>query len=167
MRLFRKQSNRLKWTETTYEEVRCFIGLLMWTSLVRMPNRRSYFTDSKIYNLPHFKAHTTCKNRFQQLFTMLHFTNNNQISATLNTAQRFEVKLSNLLTAVNKTPTSLPPHVDRFVRMLDFTDWTILHNCSIRKCTSHWPPCNELENNMKFCPSIRNPMSALRMSEFL
>ena len=78
-------------------------GLLMWTSLVRMPNRRSYFTDSKIYNLPHFKAHTTC-NRFQQLFTMLHFTNNNQISATLNTAQRFEVKLSNLLTAVNKTP---------------------------------------------------------------
>ena len=106
MRIFRKQSNRLKWKEPTYEEVRCFIGLLMWTSLVRMPNRRSYITDSKIYNLPHFKAHTTC-NRFQQLFTMLHFTNNNQIPATLNTAQRFEVKLGNLLTAVNINSASL------------------------------------------------------------
>ena len=106
IRIFRKQSNRLKWKEPTYEEVRCFIGLLMWTSLVRMPNRRSYITDSKIYNLPHFKAHTTC-NRFQQLFTMLHFTNNNQIPATLNTAQRFEVKLGNLLTAVNINSASL------------------------------------------------------------
>ena len=106
MRIYRKQSNRLKWKEPTYEEVRSFIGLFMWTSLVRMPNRRSYFTDSKIYNLPHFKAHTTC-NRFQQVFTMLHFTNNNQIPATLNTAQRFEVKLGNLLTAVNKNSASL------------------------------------------------------------
>ena len=85
MRIFRKQSNRLKWKEPTYEEVRCFIGLLMWTSLVRMPNRRSYITDSKIYNLPHFKAHTTC-NRFQQLFTMLHF-----ITSGPQHRQRFEV----------------------------------------------------------------------------
>ena len=106
MRILRKQSNRLKWKEPTYEEVRCFIGLLMRTSLVRMPNRRSYITDLKIYNLPHFKAHTTC-NRLQQLFTMLHFTNNNQIPATLNTAQRFEVKLGNLLTAVNINSASL------------------------------------------------------------
>ena len=106
MLVYRRQANKLKWKIPTYEEVRCFIGLLMWTSLVRMPNRRSYFTNSQIYDLPHFKAHTTC-NRFQQLFSMLHFANNTQIPATFNTAQRFEAKLGNLLTAVNKNSASL------------------------------------------------------------
>ena len=102
MLIFRKQLKKLKWKEPTYPKIRCFIGHLMWTSLVNMPNRRSYFTDSQIYDLPHFRAHTT-RDRFQQLFTMLHFANNDQIPETLNTAQRFEAKLGNLLTTVNQT----------------------------------------------------------------
>ena len=60
-----------------------FIGLLMWTSLVKMPNRRTSFTDSKIFYLPHFRAHTT-RDRFQELFTMLHLANNDQITDTQN-----------------------------------------------------------------------------------
>ena len=92
---------KLKWKDPTNEETHCFIGLLMWTSLVSMPNRRSYFADSQIYDLPHFREYST-RDRFQQLFTMLHFANNDQIPATLNTAQRFEAKIGNLLTAVNR-----------------------------------------------------------------
>ena len=55
MQTYRKQMKKLKWKDPTYEETRCFIGLLMWTSLVSMPNRRSYFADSQIYDLPHFR----------------------------------------------------------------------------------------------------------------
>ena len=33
----------------TYEELRCFVGLLLWTSLVPLPNRRSYLAESEIY----------------------------------------------------------------------------------------------------------------------
>ena len=67
MQTYRKQMKKLKWKDPTYEETRCFIGLFMWTSLVSMPNRRSYFDDSQVYDLPHFRAHTT-RDRFQQLF---------------------------------------------------------------------------------------------------
>ena len=71
-----------------------------------MPNRRTYFTDSQIYDLPHFKAHTT-SGRFQQLFSMLNLDNNHRLPATLNTAQRFGAKLGNILTAVNTNSASL------------------------------------------------------------
>ena len=35
------------------EEIMCFIGLLIWTSLFPLPNRRSYFMNSEIYQIPH------------------------------------------------------------------------------------------------------------------
>ena len=79
----------------TYEELRCFVGLLMWTSLAPFPNRRSYFMDSEIYKLPHFVKHTT-RDRFVELLTMLHFVNNDQIPESMLTAKRFEAKLGNL-----------------------------------------------------------------------
>ena len=104
--VYRQQLKKLTWNKPTYQEIRCFNGLLLWTSLVKMLNRRTYFTDSKIFHLPHFRAHTT-RDRFQELFTMLHLANNNQITQTLKTAQRFQAKLGNLLTAVNKTSASL------------------------------------------------------------
>ena len=84
----------------TYEEIRCFIGLIMWTSLAQFPNRRAYFMDSEINKLPHFVKHTT-RDRFEQLLRMLHFTNNEQIPECMPTAERFEAKLGNLPAAFN------------------------------------------------------------------
>ena len=75
----------------TYEELRCFIGLLMWTSLAPFPNPRSYFMDSEIYKLPHFIKHTT-RDRFEQLLTILHLSNNDQIPESMLTAERYEAK---------------------------------------------------------------------------
>ena len=54
------QNNCHQWLEPTYQEIRCFIGLLLWSSLVQLPNRRAYLTTSQIYHLPHFKAHMSC-----------------------------------------------------------------------------------------------------------
>ena len=75
----------------TYEELRCFIGLLVWTSLAPFPNPRSYFMDSEIYKLPHFIKHTT-RDRFEQLLTILHLSNNDQIPESMLTAERYEAK---------------------------------------------------------------------------
>ena len=74
--------------------------LLMWTSFVPLPNRRAYFIDSEMYQLPHFVKHIT-RDRFQLLLTMLHFTNNEQIPESMITAERFETKLENLFAAFN------------------------------------------------------------------
>ena len=85
----------------SYEEIRCFIGLLLWTSLVQLPNRRSYFVGSEIYSQPNFTKHTT-RARFEQLLTMLHFTNKEKIPDSLLSAERFLAQLGNLITAVNE-----------------------------------------------------------------
>ena len=78
IKIFRLQNNWHEWLEPTYREIRCFIGPLLWTSLVQLPNVRAYFTTSQIYHLPHFKAHMS-RNRFEQLLSMLHFTNNQKL----------------------------------------------------------------------------------------
>ena len=100
--LYHKQQNSSPaWQLPTYQEMRCFIGLIMWTSLAQFPNRRAYFTTTSIYHLPHFKAHTT-GGRFEQLLTMLHFIDNEKLPQDLGTARRFEAKLGNQLSAVNQ-----------------------------------------------------------------
>ena len=65
-----------------------------------MPNRRSYFTDSEIYYIPHLAKHTI-SDRFEQLLTMIHFTDNEQHPANLSTAERFEAKLGSLYSTFN------------------------------------------------------------------
>ena len=65
-----------------------------------MPSHRSYFTDSEIYYLLHFHRHLT-RDRFEQLLTMLHLTDNQQLPANLPTAKRFEAKLGSLLSTYN------------------------------------------------------------------
>ena len=84
----------------TYDEIKCFVGLLLWTSLAKFPNRCSYFTESEIYNLPNFVKHTT-RDRFQQLCQMLHFADNEQIPKDLLPAKRFEAKLGNIISSFN------------------------------------------------------------------
>ena len=109
-KLYKKQrkfdQSPYEWKEPTYEEIRCFSGLILWTSLVQLLNRRCYFTDSKIFHLPYFKHHSS-RNRFEELLTMLHFANNEQINSSLTTAERFEAKLVTLLTAVNTNSSNL------------------------------------------------------------
>ena len=104
--LYRNQKGLQNWKSPSYNEMRCFIGLLLWTSLVQLPNRRAYFTNTEIYHLPHFTAHTS-RDRFEQLLTMLHFADNENIPQDLGTARRFEEKLADQLTAVSHNSAKL------------------------------------------------------------
>ena len=83
-----------------YYMVRCFIGLLLWTSLAQFPILRAYFTRTVIYHLPHFTGQMF-RNRFEQLLTMLHFKNNEKLPHDLGTERRLKSKLGDQLTAVN------------------------------------------------------------------
>ena len=78
----------------------CFVGLLLWTSLVLLPNRRSYFTNSEIYDLPNLRKRKT-RYRFQELLKMLHLADNEQIGENLIAAKRFEAKMGNMLSSFN------------------------------------------------------------------
>ena len=104
MKKYRKQKNLDRpahnFTIPSYDEIRCFVGLLLWTSLAKLPNRRAYFTDSEIYNLPNFRKHTT-RDRFEQLIRMLHLADNEQIPPDAIPARRFEAKLGNFISSYN------------------------------------------------------------------
>ena len=102
----RKQKKLFHFERVTYEEMRCFLGLLLWTSLVQCPSRRAYFKLSKVYQLPHFISHMT-RNRFEQLFRMLHLANNNKIPQNLDSATRFKAKLGKQLEAICRNSTKL------------------------------------------------------------
>ena len=99
---FRKQKHfdRAPYTHAipTYEEIKCFIGLLLWTSLVPLLNHRSYFTNSEIYDLPNFKKHIT-RDRFEELLKMLHLADN--VGENLIAAKKFEAKMGNMLSSFN------------------------------------------------------------------
>ena len=97
--IYRKQKQLFQFKKVTYEEMRCFLGLLLWTSLAQLPNRRTYFKLSKGYQLPRFTSHIT-RDRFEQLFRMLHLVNNHKIPLTLDSARRFKAKLGKQLKAV-------------------------------------------------------------------
>ena len=101
---FRKQKHFDKapynYAFPTYNEIKCFVGLLLWISLVPLPNHRSYFTNSEIYDLQNFKKHIT-RDRFEELLRMLHLADNEQIGENLITAKRFEAKLGNMLSSFN------------------------------------------------------------------
>ena len=97
----------------TYEEIRCFVGLLLWTSLTPLPNRRAYFVDSEISHLPNFTKHTT-RDRFAELLTMLHLTDNEQIDPNLIPAERFEAKLGTIISYFNKNSRKLLQPVKSF-----------------------------------------------------
>ena len=73
--IHKTQQKLFQFKEVTYDEMRCFIGQVLWTSLVQLSNRRSYFKLSKICQLPHFVSHMT-RNRFEELFRMLHLAKN-------------------------------------------------------------------------------------------
>lgn len=63
-----------KWKDTNPEELKIFIGILLWMGLVRMPNLHSYWSTKNIY---YNKIKTIMsRNRFQLLLATWHFHDN-------------------------------------------------------------------------------------------
>ena len=97
--IYRKQQKLTHFKKVTYEEMRCFLGLLLWTSLVPLPSLQAYFKLSKVYYLQHFREHIT-RDRFEELFKLLHLANNRKIPEHLDSARRFKAKLGKQLANV-------------------------------------------------------------------
>ena len=70
-------SSRLRdWKETTTEEIKSFIGLVLLTGLVsKRGSLENYWSTRKTLTTPFF-GETLSRNRFQILSTFLHFNNN-------------------------------------------------------------------------------------------
>lgn len=63
-----------KWVDVSQDEVKQFLGIVLWMGLVQMPTLRSYWSRDSIYlnNIP--KVMT--RNRFEGILANLHFTDN-------------------------------------------------------------------------------------------
>ena len=83
-----------------YDEIKCFIGLILWTSLVPLSDHRKYFRTSEIYHIPAFVQHMP-RDRFEQIQSMIHFTDNSTIPTSLSSGKRFEAKIIKMLDALN------------------------------------------------------------------
>ncbi|XP_048508002.1 piggyBac transposable element-derived protein 4-like [Athalia rosae] len=66
-----------RWKPTNCEEMKIFIGLLLWMGLVQVPLTKYWSTDS-LYNFP-FPRSKMSRNRFELLLSNLHFANNEAI----------------------------------------------------------------------------------------
>lgn len=65
-----------KWYDTNESEMKCFLGLLLWTGLVSLPSYDLYWSNSEVYKTK-FSTFMS-RNRFEILLQMIHFADNSQ-----------------------------------------------------------------------------------------
>ena len=71
-----KPHSRLKkWSPTNSEEIKQFLGLILWMGLVRLGSLENYWSKKIIYQQA-IPTSVLSRNRFQLLLSMIHFSNN-------------------------------------------------------------------------------------------
>ena len=70
-----KHARMNKWNKTDPEEIKKFLGLMMWIGLVRLGHLEYYWSQNGVYKLT-FPSAVMSRNRFQALLAMVHFNNN-------------------------------------------------------------------------------------------
>lgn len=79
--LLRKKSRLAAWKQTDIDEIKKFIGLLVYMGLVRFPTIVSYWSKNKIYKNS-IAAQIMSRNRFQSLLRFWHFSDNESPDAS-------------------------------------------------------------------------------------
>lgn len=70
----------MKWVDTDKEEIKKFVGLIIWMGLDKKPAMKDYWSQSILYNSLANK--TMPRNRFELLLNMIHFSDNLNIDGT-------------------------------------------------------------------------------------
>ncbi|XP_015375256.1 PREDICTED: piggyBac transposable element-derived protein 4-like [Diuraphis noxia] len=70
-----KASRFSKWVPTNYNEIKKFIGLLLWMGLVQMPSIESYWSTKSRY-INSIAGKTMPRNRFELILRFWHFSDN-------------------------------------------------------------------------------------------
>ena len=71
-----KPHSRLKkWSSTNSEEIKQFLGLILWMGLVRLGSLENYWSKKRIYQQA-IPTSVLSRNRFQLLLSMIHFSHN-------------------------------------------------------------------------------------------
>lgn len=90
-----KKSRLSAWKPTTLEEIRKFIGLLLYMGLVKYPSIESYWSKKPIYKNA-VAPQVMSRNRFQSLMRFLHFANNEDPAAEGNRLHKIDALVSHL-----------------------------------------------------------------------
>lgn len=70
-----RQSRLVQWSDTTVEEMKKFLGLLIWMGLDRKPSIRDYWSKKVIY-ANNVASRVMSRNRFELLLRYWHFADN-------------------------------------------------------------------------------------------
>jgi len=70
-------SRLTKWRDTNINEMKQFLGTLIWTGLVQLPSYELYWSSSEIFKTKF--GTIISRNRFEILLQMIHFADNSQI----------------------------------------------------------------------------------------
>lgn len=74
----KRESRMKKWTPTNSDEMKKFLGLLIWMGLVRLGSIPSYWSTSDIYR-NNVAPKIMSRNRFEVMLANIHFANNETI----------------------------------------------------------------------------------------
>ena len=77
----RRHSRMKKWKDTTKEEMKTFIGVIMMTGLVKYPRMELYWSKDPLYYHPIFHYIGMSYNRFNVLLKNWHVANNKDVPA--------------------------------------------------------------------------------------
>lgn len=74
-----KDKSRLRlWTPTDKEEIKRFLGVIIWMGIVKLPKIVDYWSNDEMLGQS-FAKKTMSRNRFEVLLRMLHFSNNEEV----------------------------------------------------------------------------------------
>ena len=72
---FKPYSRLKKWSSTNSEEIKQFLGLLLWMGLVILGSLENYWSKKRIYQQA-IPTSVLSRSRFQLLLSMIHFSDN-------------------------------------------------------------------------------------------
>lgn len=81
VRPLQKYARFRQWKDTNYQEMRRFIGMLLYMGLMQLPTISHYWRTDQLYNLPLFRS-IMSRNRFQLLLRNFHFSENDDTATS-------------------------------------------------------------------------------------
>lgn len=66
-----------QWKDTNAEEMKQFIGTIIWMGLMQLPKMRDYWAKKKIYSNP--MSTVISRNRYEYILSMFHLSDNSQL----------------------------------------------------------------------------------------
>lgn len=88
----KRRSRQHNWVDTTPDELRVFMALLLYQGIMHKPDIKIYWTTKPLFETPYVRK-IMAQNRFLLLWKCLHFTDNTSVTTYLTPAHKSFAKI--------------------------------------------------------------------------